>query len=225
MPDITSGSNDGFILNASTSGWAALRSATAGVSTQYARRSGVMAGTRHSARGGGQYLLTRGFFEFDTSGISEAPSSAILKIYGAVSTNSDVIVVRSEQSSTLVDADFDALYGASTPLGASDGNNAGTLAGVSGLAYSASHTSWTKSGYNEITLIAPAFADMASLSLFKVAVIDYDYDYLDAVIANNTNVGSGAYYADNAADPNPILSYVAGTAAVADNAVFFGSNF
>ena len=222
MPDITSGSNDGFILNASTSGWAALRSATAGVSTENDRRSGLMAGTRHSARG---YLLVRGFFEFDSSGISIAPSSATLKIYGEVSTNSDVIVVRSEQSSTLVDADFDALYGASTPLGASDGNNAGTLAGVSGLAYSASHTSWTKSGYNEITLIAPAFADMASLSLFKVAVIDYDYDYLDAVIANNTNVGSGAYYADNAADPNPILSYVAGTAAVADNATFFGANF
>ena len=221
MPDITSGSNDGFVLNA-TSGWAALRSATSGVSTEYARRSGVMAGTRHSARG---YLLTRGFFEFDTSGISIVPSSATLKIYGVTSDNSDVIVVRSEQSSTLVDADFDALYGASTPLGASDGSNAGTLAGVSGLTYSAEYTSWTKGAYNEIALNATALADIASLSLFKVAVIDYDYDYLDAVVANNTNISSMAYYADNAADPNPIMSYVAGTAAVADNAVFFGANF
>ena len=153
-----------------------------------------------SGRGGTVAQINRSFFSFDTSGISSPPSSATLKIYGYISGTSDIIVVRATNtggSTGLSTADFDALHGASTALGNSDGAGAGTLAGISGLDYSAEITTWSTSGYNNITLNSEARIQMANLNNFNIAILNYDHDYLDiASVGSTPVVYAGMYYAD-----------------------------
>jgi len=222
MPTIYGDTNDGFISKGLGS-WASQRSAGAGNLFSTSTRSTNAVISFYSTRGGGSYGINRAFFEFDTSGISVAPSSATLKIYGFLVGTADVIAVRSEHSATLAKADFDALYGASTELGNSDGSGAGTLAGVSGLTYSAEISSWNTSAYNDIALNATALSDMASLDTFKVCLMEYDHDYLD-VAETSTSQGS-CYWADNTGTSrDPYIDYTAGVATT-DNSIFFGTNF
>ena len=92
--------------------------------------------------------------------------------------------------------------------------------------YSAEITSWSTSGYNDITLTADARADMVSLSEFKVCLIESVHDLRDVTPSTNDSNWSGMYYSDQTGTSNdPYIDYVAGTAAVADNATFFGANF
>ena len=183
MPEIFSvAQGDGLIsvfINQSGA-WVACRTASSGAANSTATRAANGPATQNvSARGSEVALIARTFFAFDTSGITVTPSAATLKIFGRASNTADVIAVRSTQGTGLAADDMDALHGASTALAASDGNGAGTLAGVSGLTYSAEIASWSTTGYNNITLNATALADMASLDTFQVALIEYDMDYLD----------------------------------------------
>jgi hypothetical protein len=172
----------------------------------------------------GNYYQIRAFFEFSTSGISVAPSAATLKISGTGSNTADVIVVRSEQGGTLAAGDFNSLPAAAvTALGNSDGSGAGTFAGISGLTYSAEIATWSTSGYNDIALNATARADMASLSLFKVCLMEYDYDYLDIAGGSPSN-RTGLRWAENGDTKWPYIDYTAAVT-VTDNATFFGANF
>ena len=182
-----------------------------------------------STRGTTLGVLNRTFFEFDTSGISVTPASCKFELYGFTQTSADLIAVRSTipaaVDGAITTAHFDAIYDSSTELAASDGSGAGTLAGVSGLAYSAEQATWITTGYNDLTFNATALADMASLDTFKVCVMEYDHDYLD-IISLGDSARSGFYqdlYSGTSRDPR--LNYGAGTAAVTDNSVFFGCNF
>ena len=175
----------------------------------------------HSGRG--TYQIYRAFFEFDTSGISVAPTSATLKIFGFGYGEGDVIVVKSEHNPTLGAGDFNSLPSAAlTALGNTDGNGAGTLAGVSGFTYSAEKTTWSTSGYNSFLLNNDAKDDMASLDLFKVCLMNHDNDYVDqdgTAIERN-----GTWWADvGGTSRDPYIDYTAAVAA--DNATFFGTNF
>ena len=219
----TGAASDGWVF-AGAATWGGTRQATTGLSTRDNERAGLCTRVGYSVRGGGSYMILRAFFLFDTSGISITPSEATLNITGYYWGTSDVIAVRSEQGTTLSTADFDALYGASTAITNSDGTGTGTLAGISGLAYSSEVTSWNTSGYNNIELNATALADMASLDTFKVAIIDYDYDYLDITVGTSTYI-SGCYFSDEpGTSKDPYIDYTAGVPVI-DNAVFFGANF
>ena len=122
--------------------------------------------------------------------------------------------------------DYDSIANAETPLGNSDGSGAGTFASTSVVEYSSELSSWSTSGYNDITLNSDALSDMASLDTFKVAVINYDYDYLDIEPATNTNERNGMYISyQSGTDKDPYIDYTAGTTTVTHNANFFGSNF
>ena len=179
-------------------------------------RSANGATTQHvAARGSAVAGITRTFFLFDTSGISVAPSAATLKIYGFFRNTADVIAVRSTHAAlgTLANGDFDALYGASTALAASDADGAGTLAGISGLTYSAEISTWSNSGYNDIALNSTALNDMVSLDTFRVAVLEYDRDYLDVAPLDSAFVGAGMYFANNTGtSKDPKIDYTAGVA-------------
>ena len=228
MPTITGGTNDGLIAKGLDGSWVIARGGlpfdTDGDLVDSNNLRDVYAvWNHHSGRGGGSWGVRRAFFEFDTSGISVAPASATLKIYGFSGTTLDVIAVRSEHSATLAVGDFDALYGAATAFTHTDGSGSGTLAGVSGLTYSAEVSTWSTSGYNDIALNATALADIASLDTFKVCVMGYDYDYLD-IDPTGTSNRIGLYWADAGGSTIPLLDYTAGVA-VTDNATFFGCNF
>jgi len=218
MPEIFSiaaadGTTNKFVLGSGA--WATNRSAGTAQSVAATGTSGNVTTQNVSARGSEVAQIQRAFFSFDTSGITVTPSAATLKIYGKTAGTADVIAVRSTQGSALTTADFDALHGASTALAASDGAGAGTLAGVSGLTYSAEITSWDTSDYNDITLNATALADMASLDTFQVALIDYDRDYLDVAPLGSTLVRVGFYLAEDGGSgttKDPKIDFTAGVA-------------
>ena len=227
MPStVTGGTNDGTCKGALTSFASARNHAGFAVSDlTLTRDANALKYTYFSRRG--KYQFFRVFFEFDTSGITIAPTEATLNIRGHANDALDVIVVRSEHSATLAASDFHDGLPSSTfsALTNSAGDGSGTFAGINGLTYSAEFSSWDASGVNEIPLIAPAFADIASLDTFKVCVMEYDHDYLD--VDGGSTASTGMYFAD-LGDPAsflPSLVYEPGTAAVADNATFFGANF
>ena len=216
MPNIYSGTNDGYVHTASTSSWAFARDATTGTADsndsqlQYAVRARKVASGR-----GTQWVVSRTFFEFDTSGISDAPSSANLQIFGRAAGNTaDLFVVKSTQSTTLANTDFDAITG--WVAGADNSSNV--------TKYSSEITSWTTSGYNTIALNSTALSDIVSLSTFKVCLIEADYDLPNTEPSTGTDVYSGTFFSDNSGTSNdPYLDYT--VAVAADNSTFFGANF
>ena len=215
MPEIFSGTNDGIVNFFSIDTWVNARTATdgGGASSGGSLDSTGAAAKLVSGRGSVVVQISRAFFEFDTSGITEVPASATLKIYGAgtFGAEADVIAVRGTQDSTLSTNDFDALHNSSTELANSNGSGAGSLASVSGLTYSSNFPggSWSTSGYNSITLNSTALSDMASLNLFKVVLLNYDYDYLDtASVGSSPFQANGMYFANNTGTSNdPKIDY------------------
>ena len=233
MPTIYSGTNDGYIMTPIVISHVTARQTTSTLSfLVYASSTGqgYDIAALYTPAGGRSpypvYAMRRVFFEFDTSGISVTPASADLKIYGNSQNSADFIVVKSEQSSPLHEDDIDAITGAATAFSNSDGSGTGTLAGnvtlYSGLV---AGSGWSTSGYNTISLTLDARVDMRDLSLFKVCCIEYDHDYLD-ITQTTLDSATGLYYADyHGTSRDPYIDYTAGTAAVTDNATFFGANF
>ena len=221
MATIYSGTNDGM-CGMGLRSWADARNGAGNsFDSNDARHGNPVWQYYHSGRG--TYGIYIAFFEFDTSGVTIAPSAATLKVKGHAYGEGDIIAVKSEQGGTLAAGDFNSLPSAAlTALGNTDGSGAGTLASVSNFTYSAEITTWSTSGYNDITLNATAIADMVSLDTFKVCLMNHDNDYLDQ--DGTTQERNGLYWADDTTSGNrPYIDYTAGV--VADNAVFFGTNF
>ena len=110
-----------------------------------------------------QHTIRRYFAAFDTSGITEKPQSANINLYGYISTDSQIVVVKVSTGAT---------GDSSTDFVAADYNN------VTLTKYSAEFTSTlSTSGYNTITLNDDALNDMVSLDEFKIAVVGHDFDY------------------------------------------------
>ena len=222
MATIYSGTNDGM-CGMGLRSWADARNGAGNsFDSNDARHGNPVWHFYHSGRG--TYGIYRAFFEFDTSGVTIAPSAATLKITGYSRAEGDLIVVKSEQGGTLAAGDFNSLPSAGlTALGNTDGNGTGTLASVSNFTYSAEITTWSTSGYNDITLNATAIADMVSLDTFKVCLMNHDNDYLDQ--DGTTQERNGCYFADNSGtSSDPYIDYTPGVA-VTDNAILFGTNF
>jgi len=218
MPAIFSIAGDDGTTNkfvVASGAWATNRSAGTAQNANSTSDQGQIQVQNVSARGAEVAQIGRAFFSFDTSGISVVPSAATLKIFGRASNTADVIAVRSTQGTGLAADDMDALHGASTALAASDGNGAGTLAGVSGLTYSAEIPFWSTTAYNNITLNATALADMASLDTFQVALIEYDMDYLDVAPVGSALRQIGFFLAESGGSgtsKDPKIDFTAGAA-------------
>ena len=209
---------DGYIRVQNASTWAGARDATDGTGHSRSDTKSFFAirTSRASARGGGYvYTIYRSFLTFNTHSISIAPSEAVLRIYGNNANAADMFVVKSTHALEFGNDDFDSITGWTS------GDNESNV-----TKYSAEITSWSTSGYNDITLTADARADMVSLSEFKVCLIESVHDLRDVTPSTNDSNWSGMYYSDQTGTSNdPYIDYVAGTAAVADNATFFGANF
>tara|TARA_R100001079_G_scaffold87890_1_gene50563 strand:- start:40 stop:732 length:693 start_codon:yes stop_codon:yes gene_type:complete len=205
MADITTSTNDGWIFKSSTVSWSDVRDASTGSSSGRTSTNNFrgVASEHASGRFGATFTIVRSFFEFDTSGISSTPTDATLKIYGrsTFGTTGNVIVVKGSQDGTLSTNDFDALDFST--------------------AYSAQVTSWSSSGYNNITLNSTALGDIASESTFKVALINYDFDYSDSAPSLGTVRRNGVRYnEDTTAGSDPILSVTEAAAAGYGHKVF-----
>ena len=226
MPEtIYANSNDGAIGTALNSTFHVTRRSTSGGVLQTTRNKSTLTNAFYSSRGGGTYGIYRGFFRFDTSGISVAPTAGTLSIFGwGFNASATLIGVKSEHGDTLAVGDFDAIVNGSTPLNASNGSGGGTFSGTSVVDYTTVTSSWSLSAYNDMPLTAAALSDMASLSNFKVCVMEHTYDYSD--ITNGTTAyANGCYYIEQTGTSlDPKLVFTPGTA-VTDNATFFGTNF
>jgi hypothetical protein len=107
---------------------------------------------------------------------------------------------------------IEGTYTGASTLGTGDWNSfTGFTSGWGSLnvtAYSSALTSWSDSGYNNITLNATAKAKMASASVLSIVLMNYDFDYSDVsplVGRSHNNESNGLYWADNSGtskDPN-----------------------
>ena len=214
---------DGTVYHINTTNWATSRDATAGSAMASITSSGEAYAIREraqSGRGGSvQYQVWRSFLAFDTSGISSAPSEGTLKDYGLTNTGADFFVVKSTHTTTgggLALADFDAITGWSAGA-----DNEGNV-----TKYSSEITSWSTSGYNDITLNSTALSDMSSLDTFKVCLIGSVYDLRNVAPTPNYDGITGMYYTDNTGtSKDPYIDYEAAVVSVTYDANFFGANF
>ena len=229
MATVYAHTNDGYVVRFNQSSWVNARTGTSGTSFSSVSTSasfGVSA-YRTSGRGGGYaFHVYRSFFFFDTSGISTDVSSATLKIRGASQTGGDLIAVKSNSDiEVLGTADFAAIEGWSTGIGATDGSGAGDNES-NVTKYSAEISTWSATSYNDITLNAQALADMRDDDKIYICLLNYDYDLKDVAPTNYTTHRNGLYYANyTGTSRDPYIDYTLAPTATGDNSVFFGTNF
>ena len=201
MPDLAV-QHDVRIWKTSTVNWADARDATSGtVSATFTRDFLGVAAAHSSGRFGGTIArIYRYFFRFDTSGISVTPANATLKLRGYGATTGDIIAVKSTQGDTPGTGDYDAITGWTS--GANNESNV--------TKYSAEISTWSNSGFNDIALNSTALSDMASLSNFKLCLINFDYDLknVDPYVGFAYN---GFYLSEwSSSSLHPYLNYTAG---------------
>ena len=225
MATIYAHTNDGLVGRFAQSSWSNARATTTGntlSSTASVSSLGVRA-DRTSARGGGSaYNINRSFFFFDTSGITTDVSSATFKVRGAFNGGGDLIAVKSNSDiETLATADFGSIVGWNTTTdGSGGGDNESNV-----TKYSAEISTWSTSGYNDITLNAQALADMRDDDTVYICLINYDYDLKDITPTGHTSNRNGLYYTNyTGTSRDPYLDYELAPTAT-DNAIFFGTNF
>ena len=213
--DGTLGKSIGTDESAGTDSFIDVRSSTTG-QYQYITNTNNAAGAaaRTYTWGAGaanrQMWLMRAFFIFDTSGITVAPSAATFKIYGYSSWSDDAIAVRHDAPSPLYKNDWDKIYNCTTELADTDGEGNGTLASCA-TNYSAVVTSGTTSGYNDFVLTSTALDQMASEDSFKIAIMQYDNDYLDITPYPSNSSRCGMYFTeDTDGGRDPYIDYTEG---------------
>ena len=203
MPTLTT-TVDGNVACFNQSSWANARDATTGTFSGAVgtRNTQTVVADKRAARGGGTaYNVNRAFFEFDTSGISVAPTDATLKIYGYVGNSADLFVVKSSHSDgSLGSADFDSIDGWSS--GADNSSNV--------TKYSSEVSTWNGAAQNSITLNSDALNAMASESTFKICLIESDFDLTNTEPGDTTLRRTGMYFVEFSGTPtDPIIDYTA----------------
>ena len=209
MPNL-SVQHDVKISAQSTTNWTGARDATSGTVSSTVTRDFLGLGAAHTAgRGGGTLARAfRYFFRFDTSGIGVTPANATLKIRGYGSNSGDLIAVKSTQGDTPGTGDFDAITGWTS--GADNAGNVTIYSVGDGSGQAGEITTWSTSGFNDITLNSTALSDMASLSNFKLCLLNFDYDLknVDPYAGSHYNGLYLSEWSDSAF--HPYIEYTAG---------------
>ena len=226
MATIYAHTNDGYVSRFNQSSWSNARANTAGthVSSIGTTAPFGVSGYRAAARGGGYvFNIYRSFFFFDTSGISTDVDSATFKVYGFSQLGGDLIAVKSNSDiETLGTADFGSIVGWNTTTdGSGGGDNESNV-----TKYSAEISTWSTSGYNDITLNAQALADMRDDDKIYICLINFDYDLKDVEPTGYTLHRNGLYYTNyTGTSRDPYIDYTLAAVPTTDNSIFFGTNF
>jgi hypothetical protein len=209
MPDLTASTSDGW-ARASGSNFANARnSETASVSnnSNVSSATGISAYSA-SSRGVTTWYVLRSLFTFDTSSISVAPATAILKLYGNTNTSGDLIVLSASADETDY---WDGLavggdnYNDFNGWSDSDPWSAGDT-----IAYSSVYTgSWSTVAYNEITLLPICKSHMASKDSVELMVVNAEYDYGGKDPDGESDTKLGIFYAEESGK-EPLISYTVG---------------
>ena len=226
MATIYAHTNDGYVGRNNQLSWSNARATTSGVGSSSTTNSSAIGTSayRAAARGGGYvFNIYRSFFYFDTSGITEDLSEATFKVYGYNQGGGDLIAVKSNSDiETLGTADFGSIVGWNTTTdGSGGGDNESNV-----TKYSAEISTWSTSGYNDITLNAQALADMRDDDTIYICLINFDNDLKDIAPTGNSSNQCGLYYTNyTGTSRDPYIDYDLAAVASTDNAIFFGTNF
>ncbi len=201
MPTIIGSIRDGELAKSGYS-WAAVRDATSAANA-YIWQSPGQAFVCDYPAPYNILAISRCFFAFDISDVSVAPTSATINFHGHNTDAANIIVVKAtapDLTTYIATADFDAI----------DGFVAGSSMSGNATDYSAafSASSWNKSGWNAITLNAAALSDMAALDIFKIAVVEYDHDYLNVAPGDHAVRSTNMQTADHVSN-KPYIDYAA----------------
>lgn len=204
---------DGWISSVHTSNWNLCRDSATGTPDHNDQRNQYAVRAKKVASGRGtQWGVNRAFFTFPVSRITQTPVSGTLHIKGFGSDTANISVVKSTHSSTLVSGDFNNIDGWTTGSNLSNVTYYDKRAGVG--------ISWDDSGYNVIDLSHQALSDIATLSSFKLCLINNAYDLRDVEPNTSDDFYSGCYFVDTtgtSSDPYITIH--------PDNSVFMGTNF
>lgn len=215
MPTIFAATTDGVVQNLQIGGptWSSVRDASSGNSVRATstRRTNAVQIFGSTSRGG-LYGVARSFFAFDTSSITANVASATINIFGYFAGTTDIIGVKATKPNLLINlatSDFSAITGFS----------AGSSMSGNVTDYTAEVTSWSTVGYNSITLNANALADLKNNSVFSIAFVDFDYDYLNVDPGTSHGVTrTGMYYADfGGTSRDPFIDFTLATGGYGNN--------
>ena len=185
-----------------------------------------------SGRGAPAYMISRAFFQFDTSGISSEVSSATFNVRGRSATGStcDIIALKANSAAgVLGTGKFSEIEGwdvTSSPVSNTDGSGGGDAeSAVTKYSNEFPSGSWTTSGYNSITLNAQALSDIEDNNELIICLMEHTHDLKDITITGQLSNGVRfREYSGTSSDP--YIDYTLATTTTAtDNAVFFGANF
>ena len=209
MPEIVAESNDGYQQSPLKPNWddAHDNVGFGSPNTTSATYNFAIGATYAAPRSA--FFIRRAFFEFDTSGISVAPSSATFQIFVPSTSydNSSLIAVKSGHDPSDATEDWFGTW--LTGLGRTLSGWANSDSQV--VAYSSNVAAGMGIGYVDLTLNSDALSDMVSLSSFKVVLMNYSNDYLDS---SSSHEGfTGLLFADTGGtSKDPKINYVEGTA-------------
>ena len=174
--------------NSNTSSWSADRNATTGTSASTYTASttdNIALHTAFTKTKPATTTIERTFLFFDTSTVLGTITAADLKIKGAGPYVNSL-------DSIAVEGTAWGGNGTTTTLSTLD------YSSLVFTGYSASITSWITTGYNAFEpLNASAISDMNANSYLNVAVIEYNYDYLNVLPPSNTNDRAGILFQDS----------------------------
>lgn len=203
---ISSAETDGVIASYGSTNWATERDATTGnnVFEDAEDVNLAIAGEFQAGRGGGTWNVRRSFFAFDTSTISSSfsVSDVELTVTGEDATgyvSGSIMVVKAVKPDLLTDITTSNM---AAITGYSAGNSmAGNVTDYVDSFYPSG--SWSDSGANTITLNATARADVKSLDVFKLALVNYRYDYLNVDPNDgNPSEANGLKFAETSYEPH-----------------------
>lgn len=218
MPVITANTTDGYQASGLTSGWDNTHDKTSAqtLNTTATQASAFGARTEYAASRSAYYIV-RTFFDFNVQSISanvtEATFSVMTDTNGA---GIDNIVVKSGHDPS----DTSTLW-FNTWLTGLGGTISGWGTSSTGVtAFSSATSTAANLNFTDFTLNAAALSHLNSIrgttTPFKIAVLNYDYDYLDVdpnLDGTNNLVRTGFYYANHGTSGNrPHLDYTTGAA-------------
>ena len=141
--------------------------------------------------------LERAAIEFNTSGITETPTSATIKLHGTGTTDAAIKIIGVEANfatdGAIVVGDYDS-WNEASPVDYTDVLNG---------------SAWNNDAYNTFTLTAAAKAAMVSQDVIQIMWLEYDNDYDRASAGSgNVDMNLGACGRSNSdASKRPVLSY------------------
>ena len=188
---------DGYVAKSSTSSWSDARDATAGSSYSSVSPYNVAAAraTKMSSGRGNSWIVTRSFFTFTTSRITQVPIKATLGVTGRTNEGTSIALVASNHGTSLSTADFDAIVGWDNS-GVPNHANVKFWGPNTGI-------SWERDVLNLIELNDAARKEIASTtsSSFTCCILDYNYDLRNAEPTSGDTNYIGCYYANTTDSP------------------------